>query len=47
MGVPIVVLNSPYRSLLGPLMDYIDQLQRQRAPHHIVTIVVPEFIPAQ
>jgi amino acid transporter len=47
MGVPLVVLNSPYRSLLGPLMDYIDQLQRQRGPHHIVTIVVPEFIPAR
>jgi amino acid transporter len=47
MGTPLIVLNSPYRSLLGPLMDYIDQLQRQRGEHHIVTIVLPEFIPAK
>jgi amino acid transporter len=47
MGVPLIVLNSPYRSLLGPLMEYIDQLQRQRGEHHVVTIVLPEFIPAK
>jgi amino acid transporter len=47
MGVPLVVLNSPYRSLLGPLMEYIDQLQRQRGPDHVVTIVLPEFLPAR
>ena len=47
MGVPLVVLNSPYRMLLGPLMEYIDQLQRQRGENHVVTIVVPEFIPAK
>jgi len=47
MGVPLIVLGSPYRSLLGPLMEYIDQLQRQRGEHHVVTIVVPEFLPAR
>jgi hypothetical protein len=47
MGVPLVVLNSPYRSVLGPLMDYIDQLQRHRGANHVVTIVLPEFIPAR
>jgi len=30
-----------------PWLFRIDQLQRQRGPHHIVTIVVPEFIPAR
>jgi amino acid transporter len=47
MGVPLVVLNSPYRALLGPLMEYIDGLQRQRGENHVVTIVLPEFIPAR
>jgi amino acid transporter len=47
MGVPLIVLNSPYRSLLGPLVDYIDQMQRQRGEHHVVTIVLPEFLPAR
>jgi len=46
LGVPLIVLSSPYRSLLGPLLEYIDHLQ-QRGEHHIVTIILPEFIPAR
>jgi len=46
MGVPLIVLTSPYRSLLGPLTEYIDHLQRQ-GENHVVTIVLPEFIPAR
>jgi len=45
MGVPLIVLSSPYRSLLGPLVEYIDNLQKD--PHRMVTIVLPEFIPAR
>jgi amino acid transporter len=46
MGVPLVVLTSPYRSLLAPLLDYLDHLQA-RGEHVMVTIVIPEFIPAR
>jgi amino acid transporter len=46
MGIPLIVLSSPYRSLLGPLLEYVDHLQ-QRGEHHIVTIILPEFIPAR
>jgi amino acid transporter len=46
MGVPLIVLTSPYRSLLGPLTKYVDHLQNQGA-NHVVTIVLPEFIPAR
>jgi hypothetical protein len=45
-GVPLVVLTSPYRSLLRPFLDYLDHLQGQ-GHNHIVTIVLPEFIPAR
>src|SRR5207249_3623233 len=31
MGVPLIVLTSPYRSLLGPLLEYIDHLQTDRS----------------
>jgi hypothetical protein len=47
MGVPLVVLTSPYRSLLAPLLQYVDHIVEQGGPNHIVTIVVPEFIPAR
>jgi amino acid transporter len=47
LGAPLIVLNSPYRSILGPLSDYIEHLQRQGGENHVVTIVLPEFIPAR
>ena len=45
-GVPLVVLSSPYRSLLGPFLEYLDHVQGQ-GEAHMVTIVLPEFIPAR
>jgi len=45
-GMPLVVLRSPYRSVAGPLLEYLDLLQRQ-APDHLITIILPEFIPAR
>jgi amino acid transporter len=46
LGVPLIVLTSPYRSLLGPLLEYIDYLQARNG-RHVVTIVIPEFLPAR
>jgi amino acid transporter len=45
-GMPLVVLRSPYRSVAGPLLEYLDQLQRQ-VTDQLVTIILPEFIPAR
>ncbi len=45
-GVPLVILPSPYRSTLGPLLQYIDRL-RDGTQRHVLTIVLPEFIPAR
>ena len=45
-GMPLVVLRSPYRSVAGPLLEYLDHLQRQ-APEQFITIILPEFIPAR
>jgi hypothetical protein len=45
-GVPLVVLPSPYRSLLEPLLEYIEQISELR-PDDYVTIVLPEFVPAR
>ncbi len=43
-GVRMVVLNSPYRLLLEPLLEYITDLAKQRQPGETMTIVVPEFV---
>ena len=44
LGVPLVVLSSPYRSLLRPFLDYLDDIQ-SRGDDQVVTIVLPEFLP--
>jgi hypothetical protein len=45
-GIPLVVLRSPYRSVVGALLEYLDHLQ-EMAPNHVITIVLPEFVPAR
>jgi hypothetical protein len=44
-GVRLVILDSPYRLLLEPLLDYIDEITAKRQPNEIVTIVIPQFVP--
>jgi amino acid transporter len=46
LGVPLVVLTSPYRSLLTPFLDYVNHLLTV-GENHVVTIVIPEFVPAR
>jgi hypothetical protein len=44
-GVRLVVLESPYRLLLEPLLDYIERISAQRQRTETLTIVVPQFVP--
>jgi amino acid transporter len=44
-GVRLVILESPYRLFLEPLLQYIEALDVQKKPNEIITIVVPQFIP--
>ncbi len=44
-GVRLVILDSPYRLLLEPLLDYVERISRSRQPDEIITIVVPQFVP--
>ena len=45
-GVQLVVLPSPYRELTRPLLRHIHRLKKENCDD-IITIVVPEFIPAR
>ncbi|HEY8205366.1 MAG TPA: APC family permease [Pyrinomonadaceae bacterium] len=45
-GVELVVIASPYRSLVGPLTRYIDR-RLTLHPDQVVTVVLPEFVPAK
>ncbi|HEY2981161.1 MAG TPA: APC family permease [Anaerolineales bacterium] len=43
-GVRMLILDSPYRLFLEPLLDYIADLEDHRQPGETITIVVPEFV---
>lgn len=40
-----MILESPYRLLVEPLLQYIDLVDAQRQPNEIITVIVPEFVP--
>ncbi len=44
-GVRLVILESPYRLFLEPLIKYIDEIAAKRQPNETITIVVPQFVP--
>lgn len=46
MGIPLKILPSPYRSLYDPILDYIREVRSQPNPP-VITLVIPEFIPAK
>ena len=46
-GVPLVIVESPYRALTGPLLAYLDVLDRAHPPDQeqpITFVVIPEFV---
>lgn len=45
-GIELVVIASPYRSLVAPLVRYIDRRLKLH-PQKLVTVVLPEFVPAK
>jgi amino acid transporter len=45
-GIPLVVLSSPYRSLVRPLLQYIDEIDALYSDD-VLTIILPEFVPSK
>jgi hypothetical protein len=43
-GVPLVIVESPYRSLTRPLLQYLAELKRHEDAE-VVTVVLPEYVP--
>ena len=44
-GTRLVVVDSPYRLLVVPLIGYVREVARRRQPNEVLTIVVPQFVP--
>ncbi len=41
--VPLVTIESPYRSVIGPLLRYLDAID-QRSAADTVTVILPEYV---
>lgn len=42
--IPLVILDSPYRSLVEPVIEYIDQALAED-PNAMITVIVPQAVP--
>ncbi len=45
--IPLVVLQSPYRSIVGPILEFLDETDRIHNDGQMAAVVIPEFIPAK
>jgi amino acid transporter len=46
MGTRLVILDSPYRLLIEPLLAYLENVLSLRQPGEVITVVVPQFVPS-
>jgi amino acid transporter len=43
--VPLAIVSSPYRSIVGPLLRFLEANDLERNDGQLATIVLPEFVP--
>lgn len=46
-GTRLVILDSPFRLFIEPLLEYIEEIVDNRQPNETITIVVPQFMPSK
>ncbi|MBI3160957.1 MAG: APC family permease [Chloroflexi bacterium] len=46
-GTRLIILDSPYRLFVEPLLEYLEDIIENRQPNETITVVVPQFIPSQ
>jgi amino acid transporter len=43
-GLPVVIIPSPYREIVDPLVRYLRERRRAAAPGTLISAVIPEFV---
>jgi len=46
-GTRLVILDSPFRLFIEPLLVYLEDIIEHRQPNETITIVVPQFMPSK
>lgn len=44
VGIRLTIIESPYREIIGPILDYIHNIPKP-TKDHVVTVILPEFVP--
>jgi hypothetical protein len=44
MPMPLTVLDSPYRDVTRPVLDYIAHIHRSSSPRDVVCVFLPEYV---
>jgi len=45
--VPLVVIPSPYRSVIQPFLDFLDQTDAEHNDGQLASVILPEFVPVK
>ena len=46
-GIELVLIDYDFRDVLTPLVDYIEQVNHEEFHDHLITVVIPEFVPVE
>jgi len=46
-GTRLIILDSPFRLFVEPLLEYLEEIIDHRQPNETITIVVPQFMPSK
>jgi hypothetical protein len=43
ISVPLTILDSPYRDITGPVLDYVGRI-RTKSPRDVTSVFIPEYV---
>ncbi|MBN1260321.1 MAG: APC family permease [Anaerolineae bacterium] len=46
-GIPLVVRPSPYRTILRPLLEFLDEIDAERNDGQLAAVILAEFVPGK
>ena len=46
-GTRLIILDSPYRLFVEPLLGYIEEIVDNNQPNETITVIVPQFMPSR
>ena len=45
LGLPLTVVESPYREIIEPIRQYVHSIPRPNTEDYVITVVIPQFVP--